>query len=372
MANNINLLFVFLLGDMYLELETSVSDERPVFLTGDFCNWNPSNPDFLMERVGDEKFRIDIEKVPDLREDTFYKYTKGGWDNVELDFWGNSPKNRLFTSPNERIPDFVPLWRQNGYTPFFSDSMPIMEVFSEAFEIPQLKRKRKISILLPHDYYKSPEKRYPVLYMNDAQNLFGHGSKYGNWEIDKRLSLMKVNDNFEMIVVAIDHGDEDRTVEYSPYNTPKENQKGEGMRYATFIVRTLKPLIDKQYRTMPERQFTGIGGSSMGGLISIYTGMMYPENIGRLMVFSPALWTSPKIYFDAVEFFNPLDTKIYLYGGGKESKTMFSNIEKLISTIEGQGFPSEKVQIKAELDPEGLHNEKRWGQEFPKAVKWLF
>jgi predicted alpha/beta superfamily hydrolase len=356
------------LDSMHLEVETQITDDRPVFLTGDFCQWNPSNPEYRMDRVEDTLYRIPLDKVPNLAPDTYYKYTKGGWDHAELDVLGNSPQNRKFLQAKTR--DFVPLWRKDGFTPSFADTFPLLEVFDE--EIPQLKRTRKISVLLPHDYYEMPEKRYPVLYMNDAQNLFGEGSAYGNWDIDKRLSLLAKQGAQNVIVVAIDHGVETRNVEYSPYKTPKGNQKGEGMRYATFIVRTLKPLIDARYRTLKERQFTGIGGSSMGGLISIYTGMMYPESIGRLMVFSPALWTSPKIYFDAVEFFNPMDTRIYLYGGGKESLSMFSNLEKLISTIEGQGFSAEKIQIRAELDPEGLHNEKRWGQEFPKALQWLF
>lgn len=356
---------------MYLEVETQVKDERPVFITGDFCNWNPASPEFIMEKVEDGKFRFDLDKIPDVSGKCEYKYTKGGWDHVELDVFGNSPKNRLFKK-DEVETDFVPLWRKNGYTPLYKDTMPQVEVFSEAFEIPQLKRTRKITVLLPSDYHKNTEVRYPVLYMNDAQNLFGQGSAYGNWEIDKRISLLKKQGGQDVIIVALDHGETTRNSEYSPYKTPKTHVKGEGMRYATFIVRTLKPLIDAKYRTKPERQFTGIGGSSMGGLISIYTGMMYPEQVGRLMVFSPALWTSPKIYFDAVEFFNPLDTKIYIYGGGKESSTMFSNIEKLIEAIESQGFSSEKIQIKSELDPEGEHNEKRWGKEFPKAMQWLF
>jgi predicted alpha/beta superfamily hydrolase len=357
---------------MYLEVETHVKDERPVYLTGDFCNWNPSNPEYLLEKVDEGKFRIGKSKLPQVSENSQYIYTKGGWDNVELDVFGNSPQKRVFDFSPEVKADFVPLWRQNGYTPFYKETMPLIEIFSEAFEIPQLKRTRKISVILPHDYHENTEKRYPVLYMNDAQNLFGDGSAYGNWEIDKRISLLKKEGETEVIVVAIDHGDTTRNTEYSPYSAPKTNQKGEGMRYATFLVRTLKPLIDEKYRTLTERQFTGIGGSSMGGLISIYTGMMYPENFGRMMVFSPALWTSPKIYFDAVEFFNPLETKIYIYGGGKESTTMFSNIEKFTNTIEGQGFSADKIQIKSELDPSGEHNEKRWGQEFPKALSWLF
>lgn len=357
---------------MNLEVETQVLDDRPVYLTGDFCNWNPSNPDFLMTRIDEGKFNIPFEKLPELVENSEYKYTKGGWDNVELDIFGNSPKNRIFDILSTTKTDFVPLWRKNGFTPFNEATMPLIEVFAEEFEIPQLQRKRKISVILPFDYYTNTEKRYPVLYMNDAQNLFGEGSPYGNWEIDKRLSLLRKEEKQDVIIVAIDHGEDSRTTEYSPYKAKISDKRGEGMRYATFIVRNLKPLIDQQYRTLTDRQFTGIGGSSMGGLISIYTGFMYPETIGRLMVFSPSLWVNPKIYFDAVEFFNPMDTRIYLYGGGKESETMLGNINKLISTIEQQGFSTEKLKIKAELDPEGLHNEKRWGQEFPKALMWLF
>ena len=129
-----------------------------------------------------------------------------------------------------------------------------------------------------------------------------------------------------IIIVAIDNGDEDRLHEFAPYTHPKFG-KGAGKKYANFIVRTLKPYIDKNYRTRTERQFTGIGGSSMGGLISIYAGLMYPETLGRLMIFSPSLWVSDKIYFDSIEFFNPLETKIYVYAGGKEGRYMIPSVE---------------------------------------------
>jgi len=352
---------------MHVEVNTLVNDDRPVFLSGSFCNWKPSDTDFLMKKVGDGQYHFAFEKDFTIDNPLEYKYTKGGWENVELDSFGNTRKNRTLLPVFRPQLDYVPLWRQNGFTPYYKETMPLLE--SIEVEIPQLKKIRTISVILPSDYAENLDKRYPVVYMHDAQNLFGEGSVYGNWEIDKRLSLLKKQGKTDVIIVAINHGEEDRQIEFSPY---KNRVKGQGMRYATFIVRTLKPLIDSTYRTLTERQFTGIGGSSMGGLISIYTGMMYPEAIGRLMVFSPSLWTSPKIYFDAVEFFNPLDTKIYLYGGGKESESMLPNIEKLKETIDNQGFDSKKIQIKAELDPEGLHNEKRWGQEFPKALDWLF
>jgi predicted alpha/beta superfamily hydrolase len=137
-------------------------------------------------------------------------------------------------------------------------------------------------------------------------------------------------------------------------------------------VRTLKPYIDKNYRTLPDRQHTGIGGSSMGGLISIYAGLMYPETLGRLMIFSPSLWVSEKIYFDSIEFFNPLETRIYVYAGGKESRYMIPSVERLKESIERQGWSPERLQFKLATDPKGDHTEARWGKEFPKAVEWLF
>lgn len=354
---------------LLMEVHTPLDDDRAVYISGGFCNWNPQSEDHKLSKIGENRYAITLPKT-DLSDNIGeYKYTKGGWGNVELDVFGNLPINRKLEAFPKSSPDFVPLWKKHGSTPFFKDAMPIIEVLSEEFYIPQLKRSRKITVLLPADYYKNTIKNYPVVYMNDAQNLYGEGSDYGNWEVDKRLSLLKKHQGLDVIIVALDHGNGNRQEEYSPYKT---NIKGQGMRYATFIVRNLKPLIDSTYRTLSERQFTGIGGSSMGGLISIYTGMMYPETIGRLMVFSPALWTSPKIYFDAVEFFNPLDTKIYIYGGGNESETMIPNIEKLKSTIESQGFATNKLQIRAEVDPKGEHNESRWGQEFPKAIHWLF
>ena len=356
-------------GRVKILVSSKLDDDRPVYVSGSFCNWDPCNPDYLMKKIGKGLYQFEFAKYFNWDSKVEYKYTKGGWDHVELDIFGNRSENRTIKSKEIVSTDIVPLWRDNGFTPFYKTSMPKIEILSENFVIPQLDRTRKIAVLLPFDYYQNIEKHYPVIYMHDAQNLYGVGSAYGNWEIDKRLSLLKEHGKSDVIIAAINHGEEDRQTEFSPY---KNKVKGQGMKYANFIVRTLKPEIDKIYRTKPERQFTGTGGSSMGGLISIYAGMMYPETIGRLMVFSPSLWTSPKIYFDAVEFFNPLDTKIYLYGGGKESHSMLPNLEKLKTTIENQGFDSNKIQIKAELDSEGLHNEKRWGQEFPKALDWLY
>lgn len=354
-----------------LELATSVDDDRPVYLAGNFCDWYPDLTEFEMEKIGKGKYKFSFSPDKNLPETVEYKYTRGGWDFVELDSYGNAPANRVVTKKQGNVKDYVPFWRQDGSTASIAKLMPQVQVVSENFNIPQLGTTRAIHILLPHDYEQNTEKRYPVLYMQDAQNLYGKGSDYGNWEIDKRLSLLAKQNKGDVIIVAIDHGDKDRFKEYSPYTVEKKG-KGMGMKYANFIVRTLKPYIDANYRTKSEAQFTGIGGSSMGGLISLYAGLMYPETIGRLMVFSPSLWVSTKIYFDIAEFFSPINTKIYLYGGGKEGEAMIPNVRKIKETIDNQRWDTDKVDVKISLDSKGEHSEKRWGQEFSKALEWLF
>ena len=354
-----------------LELATPVDDDKPVYLAGNFCDWYPDLTEFEMEKVGKGKYKFSFSPEKSLPETIEYKYTRGGWDFVELDSYGNAPANRVVSKKQGSVKDFVPFWRQDGSTASVTKLMPKVQVVSESFKIPQLGTTRAIHVLLPNDYDQNTNKHYPVLYMQDAQNLYGGGSDYGNWEIDKRLSLLAKQGKGDVIVVAIDHGDKDRFKEYSPYTVEKKG-KGMGMKYANFIVRTLKPYIDANYRTKPEAQFTGIGGSSMGGLISLYAGLMYPETIGRLMVFSPSLWVSTKIYFDIVEFFSPINTRIYLYGGGKESEAMIPGVRKIKDTIENQRWSADKVDVKLSLDSKGEHTEKRWGQEFSKAVEWLF
>lgn len=352
---------------LYFELTTPVEDDRPVYLSGNFNAWLPDREELRLNKIEEGKYALKFPDTIKLPETFEYKYTKGGWNQVELDEFGNAIPNRIAKIKNGIYQDFVPHWRLDGEN-LSENLMPEIRLISEEFEIPQLGRKRAVYILLPHNYETSTTK-YPVIYLQDAQNLFGNGSEYGNWEIDKQLAVLSAREHGDVIVVAISHGGEERFQEYSPYNNPKLG-KGQGRKYAQFLAKTLKPYVDKNFRTKPEREFTGIGGSSLGGLISIYAGLMFPESFGRLMIFSPSLWISPNIYFDAIDFLSHLPTRIYVYAGGKESSLMIPNVEKLKQTFERQGV--KKTVINLSLDPDGKHSEDQWGKEFPKAMEWLF
>ncbi|MFC5411344.1 alpha/beta hydrolase [Larkinella bovis] len=243
-----------------------------------------------------------------------------------------------------------------------------METVSEEFAVPQLGTTRRIRVLLPHDY-DAGDARYPVLYLNDGQNLFGEGSPFGNWTIDQKLAILAHRHHHGVIVVAIDHGEEERIAEYQPYNT--RLAEGRGRAYLDFVVQTLKPFIDARYRTRPERAKTGMGGSSMGGLISLYAALLHPTVFGRLLIFSPALWTTPKAYGDALRFSCPEPVRAYLYGGERESRYMVPAIERLQQSLL-QKQDNKTVQIEMVVDPHGEHTENRWGREFPRALEWLF
>lgn len=247
---------------------------------------------------------------------------------------------------------------------------PHIELIADAFDIPQLQKSRRIWALLPHDYHTT-NAHYPVLYLQDAQNLFNENAPFGNWAIDSRLEHLAKKHGHKLIVIAIDHGGKERIKEYSPYLHRKFG-KGEGKEYAQFIIETLKPYIDKSYRTQPEREHTGIGGSSMGGLISAYTGIVHPEIFGKLMIFSPSFWYSDKIYFDAFKYRYTLPMKIYLYAGEKESRYMTQHIRRFQNAVNARTYDSALTKFNIVINPDGEHRESFWGDAFNDAVEWLF
>jgi predicted alpha/beta superfamily hydrolase len=354
-----------------LELTTPIDDRRPVYVVGNFNNWVTEQSRFQMRRIAHGRFvfTFPFDFVLPTRLD--YKYVRGGWENQELDNFGNTTDNRVLENPQGIINDFVARWSNYGLT-FTPSFLPKTQVVSPAFYSPELKKSRRVVALLPHDYAQQTEKRYPVLYLQDAQNLFDDHAPFGNWSIDKKLAVLAEKGMGDIIVIAVDHGGDTRINEFLP---PTKNAKlghSEGRKYVKFLAKTLKPHIDTQFRTLTDRLHTGIGGSSMGGLISIYGGLIHPEVFGRLMIFSPSLWAVQNAPFAAIRFFKPIPTRIYTYAGGKEGVNVVPNVKNFQKAIQTQGFDDTKIGFKLVLDPQGLHNERRWGEEFPKAVEWLF
>lgn len=343
-------------------------DERPVGVAGNFNDWDTADPRFRLTEVRPGYFELRLPAEVQLPTILEYKYHRGSWAEVELDQNGEEITNRRIESATGRVADCVERWKTSERQ-YQAKFLPRIQVISEAFEIPQLIKTRRIAALLPHDYDQT-DKRYPVLYLQDGQNLFDDYAPYGSWGVDKKLAAMAERGTHEVIIIAIDHAEEERIEEFTPsYRT--RLGVGQGKKYVSFLADTLKPYIDQHFRTLPGREHTGIGGSSMGGLISIYAGLMYPNVYSKLMIFSPSLWVAPNIHFHAMELNEVGPTKVYLYGGGAEGANVVPNIQRLKKALEtkGRGLNTEFALA---IDPQGEHNEQRWGQEFPLALEWLF
>ncbi|MCH6201870.1 alpha/beta hydrolase-fold protein [Aquiflexum sp. LQ15W] len=349
-------------------LSTEEDDDRPVYLSGNFNQWITQDKKYLMNKQEKGKYTFTFPAEFSYPEELIYKFTKGDWSEVEIDKFENKTPNRHCKKKSGLQKEHVPKWRQN-WLPYRPSQLPQVHLISEEFEIPQLNKTRKVWALLPYDYNTSEEK-YPVLYLQDAQNLFNEKSPFGNWQIDKKLAVMSDYGIGKIIIIAIEHAEKERVLEYNVGKTLLG--KGQGKQYIRFLTDTLKPFIDKNFRTKPEREFTGIGGSSMGGLVSLFSGLIYPEVYGKLMIFSPSLWVIPKIKVSFLDFFEPMDTKIYLYAGGEESANMVTHVKKFKKRLLKRETLRDKMEIQLSINEQGKHNETYWSDEFPKAIEWLF
>lgn len=267
------------------------------------------------------------------------------------------------------------------------------EIFT--MDMPQLSKTRTIRVWTPSNYESDFTRRFPVLYMHDAQNLFDKATAaYGEiWDIHTAVeNAMKEKDFKGVIIVGVDNAPGlERLDEYSPWVSERANELkalgeftrdigGEGVRYGQFLVDTLKPLIDQKYRTLPDRENTGVAGSSMGGFISLYLGAEYPEVFSKIGAFSTAAWFADRAL---EEHLNKVDkslrTRWYLDIGTEETSNQnvegFNKlyvdgslaIEKQLLSL---GVPREDVLLVIE---EGAnHFETAWARRFPKALEWLF
>lgn len=237
------------------------------------------------------------------------------------------------------------------------------------FEIdaPQLQTKKKIWVYLPLNYEIS-NKKYPVIYMHDAQNLFDKDFSFGGeWNIDETLDSLKA----KVIMIGIEHGNEKRLEELTPYKNEKHGG-GNADAYLEFIVKTLKPHIDSIYRTKTNTKNTGIWGSSLGGLVSFYATLKYPDVFGKVGCFSPAFWVNKKEIFQKMEDTPKLKTKIYLLCGDKEdSGNMVADMKEMETLINSNRCECKKLN-KSVIVKGGEHNEKLWRNAFAKAYLWLF
>ena len=349
-------------------LPENTPKDAKIFMASSLNNWNASDVNFEFKKDEGGKLTLAIPKTAANFE---YKLTQGSWDFAEGDAKGNALANRKYkkevdeNSVNIEILSWQkPIEKKNTLS-------PNVTVLSENFNIPQLKTTRKIWIYLPPDYATS-NKKYPVVYMEDGQNLFNDATSFsGEWKVDETLNALFSQHKTDAIVIGIENNSAERLNEYSPWINKKYGG-GKGDLYADFLAKTLKPFVDKHYRTFTQAKYTGLIGSSMGGLISFYAGVKYPDKFGKLGIFSPSFWFAPEdLNFYLRKNAKKLKTsKIYFLAGLKESEDMVTDIKKTETELLKQGVPAKNIFTK--FDADGTHSESYWSREFGKAFEWLF
>jgi predicted alpha/beta superfamily hydrolase len=249
-----------------------------------------------------------------------------------------------------------------------------------AFPSRILANRRDVLVYLPPDYRRFSRQRYPVLYLHDGQNVFDAATAFAGveWGVDETAErLIRKNLIEPLIIVAIANLGEDRIHEYAPTRgvidskaKRKRRSRGLARQYGEFLIKELKPYINKHYRTKPEPEFTALGGSSLGGLATLAIGILFPHAFTRLMAMSPSIWWDDFAIFrliDTIEQKPPL--KIWLDTGTAEPG--WEQARKLRDRLTEKDWrlydDLQYMEVKG-----GEHTESAWAARVDPALRFLF
>lgn len=353
----------------------STPADATIYLAGSCNNWTTDDPAYALALGADGTYSLQLPPSIGTLE---FKFCRGTWASIETDADNLALPNRhlLYTAQPQTLALQVLNWEDAGGTipPRPHSAAANVHILAESFIIPQLRRTRRVWLYLPPDYHASPGRRYPVLYLQDGQNVFDQYTSFaGEWAVDETLNELHAQgrDLGGCIVVAVDNGGPRRLDEYAPWPNPRSRRGGEGEQYVQFLAETLKPYVDKHYRTQPEAASTGIMGSSMGALISLYAALRYPAVFGRVGVFSPAFWFAGQSLLAFVAQHPPrADARFYFLAGTREGLTMLPLMAAVRDALHEAGLPP--AQLSYHALPDGQHAEWFWRREFAAAYAWLF
>jgi predicted alpha/beta superfamily hydrolase len=250
------------------------------------------------------------------------------------------------------------------------------------FRSPQLRNQRDLFVWLPASYSEG-QRRYPVIYMHDGQNLFDQALSYaGEWRVDETMS--ELGAQHEAIIVGIANAGRHRLDEYSPFRDTRLAAGGAGDAYLAFVCETVKPMIDREFRTLPGRAHTGLIGSSMGGLISLYALFRRPETFGFIGAFSPSIWFAEHAILEYVAAAPFVPSTIYLDMGTHEGRddtdvdpdTATAPSRHLLDTRQMHSLLLQKgyrdeVDLRYVEDHGAGHHESAWARRLPNALRFL-
>ncbi len=351
--------------------------DATLFVAGDFNAWHASSPQHKLEPNGDGKFHLALTvDEPEVK----FKITRGSWDSVECNADGTPVEDRQWSEDEldepmsfavegwlDLHPNAVPYRPKHTIT---GDLRTLQDVYA-----PHLTAFRDLFVYLPPSYEANHSQRFPVLYMQDGQNLFDDVTSFaGEWHVDETCQQLAKDDGLEIIVVGIPNFGKRRLFEYGPWLDEHAKEGGGGTAYVSFVADVVKPLVDKSFRTSAARHHTGIMGSSMGGLISLFAGFLRPEVFGAVGAMSSSLLFAGGKITEFVESSPTRDLRVYIDSGGEEYPGLKARSRRQVEVTERMAnlLVRKGCDVNLVIDPAAHHNEAAWSKRFPSAVKYLF
>jgi len=338
------------------------SDTNHYYLAGNINNWNPGEPAYsFISNQGQMIIELPFTDSIELQ----YKITRGNWSEVEVDQNGNQISNRSIKTKKDTV-IYITVSNWADKISKKHTASPNVHILSDSFPMNSLASKTKIWIYLPPSYQHS-KKSYPVIYMQDGQNLFDKATTaFGTeWQVDETMDSLVSKGGQEYIIVGIGSGNE-RLHEYLPYQS-KMLGEARGKEYAAFITKQLVPYIDSNYRTVKARGGRSVAGSSMGALISLYCLMEFPDIFSVAGVFSCSFQVIDDFHHVLYKDPGSKKIKVFLYAGDKESKTLVQYTELMKQELE----KSKNIKVRTMYVKGGEHSEYYWQKPFLEYVLWL-
>lgn len=297
-----------------------------------------------------------------------YKITRGTWGTEEALEDGTVPDNRtLEPGGDQEVRLEVARWKDTseGAPPQITGDFRIHEGFHSKY----LRFDRRIIVWLPPSYQATPDRRYPVLYMHDGQQVFDPQTSTWkqDWEVDEWCTKLTVEGRLREIIVVAAYSTEDRFLEYSPSLAGRE--------YARFMIEELKPFIDREYRTLPGRESTAVAGSSMGGTISFFLAWTRPDIYFGAACLSPAFrFRNDTFCLDLVGKSPAVpDLRLYLYCGlgDPTEEELAVGMREMAALLRARGISAGHSFTVVE-DPPAKHNEAAWAKHTGEWLVFLF
>jgi predicted alpha/beta superfamily hydrolase len=234
---------------------------------------------------------------------------------------------------------------------------------------------RDFIVYLPEPYIQSPQARFPVLYLQDGQNLFDPATSFipgVDWKVGETADALIAQGKIRpLVIVGIYNTGKKRVQEYTP-SRDKKRTGGGADKYGRMLLEEIKPLIELEYRVLADPPHTGIGGSSLGGLLALYLGLRHAEIFGRMAVLSPSVWWNQRWILGFVSRLQiSARPRLWLDAGTQESARELPDVQHLRDALLDKGWENGR-DLHYEEFPEGQHNEASWAARVGPFLQFLF